>query len=207
MDQAEVWEGIASDWKKSRQKPWREVIDFLADKKGIILDIGCGSGRNFISGKEYFGIDLSGNMLRYAKQDARQRKIKLVAARASAASLPIKSDAFETVLFVAVLHTVQGKSKREKSLQELRRVMKKGSYAIITVWNRKQPKFAEARKESYVSWKHEGKMYMRYYYLYDKPELRRLLKAIGFKVERIFDSEIKAFNVFPKNIIAIVRKP
>jgi len=206
MNQQEVWEGIASDWKKSRHKPWKEVTEFLADKKGLILDIGCGSGTNFISGKEYLGVDLSKNMLRYAKEDAKNRKIKAVLSRASASALPVKSDTFETVLYIATLHTIKG-AARQRSLAEMRRVMKPGGCAIVTVWNREQPKFAEARKkEAYVPWKHEGKIYLRYYYLYDKKELGSLLEKTGFVVERIFDSENKAFNVFPRNIMAVVRK-
>lgn len=206
MNQLEVWEGIASDWKKSRHKPWKETVDFLSDKKGVILDIGCGSGRNFISGKEYFGVDLSKNMLQHAKEDAKKRRISVVLSRASATALPIRNDVFQSVLYIATLHTIKGAANRKKSLQELKRVMKDDGSAIITVWNRKQPKFAEAKKEAYVPWKHEGKTYMRYYYLYDKAELARLLKTIGFRVERVFDSKSKVFNVFPMNIIAVVRK-
>ncbi len=206
MDQKDVWESIASDWKNSRYMPWKEVLDFLADKKGIILDIGCGSGRNFVSGKEYFGIDISKNMLKYAIKDAKKRGITLIAAMANASALPLKNGMFDTVLYIATLHTIKGKPARKKSLLEMKRTMRDGGEAMITVWNRKQPRFDGAR-EAYVPWKHGGRTYMRYYYLYDKPELRRLLKAAGFEVKRIFDSESKVFNVFPRNIIAIVRKP
>src|SRR3989344_7235182 len=128
MDQKTVWESIAEPWKKNRKKPFDEVIDFLKDKHGTILDIGCGSGRNFIPGRNYVGIDFSKNMLKYTKKYSRKKKINAFFVRGDATALPVRNDYFDTVVYVAVLHTIKGKKSRKKSLLELRRAMKKGGH-------------------------------------------------------------------------------
>jgi ubiquinone/menaquinone biosynthesis C-methylase UbiE len=132
---------------------------FLEKQERPYIGHWLGSGRNFLSGKSYVGLDFSKNMLKYAKEDSQKRKIKALLVRANATMLPIKNDLFETVLYVAVLHVIKGKNNRKKSLLELKRVMKKGGYAIITVWNRDQPRFVKIKpkKESYVPWKYKGK--------------------------------------------------
>lgn len=203
MNQQEVWDTIAEPWHRFRKKPYEDLKEFLQNKKSLILDLGCGSGRNFIAGKRYVGVDFSVNMLRYAKEHAEKNGIELSLIKADITKLPLKSGAFDTVLLVASLHTIE---KREEVLREMKRAMRKGGEAFVTVWNRMQPRFALARKESYIPWKVDGETYLRYYYLFTQEELRKMLSKY-FIVKKISGSEEKAFKLFPKNIIAIVRKP
>jgi hypothetical protein len=57
-----------------------------------------------------------------------------------------------------------------------------------------------------VPWEFEGKTYMRYYYLFDEKELRKNLAAAGLEIVSLMGSESKAYNLFPRNLIAIARK-
>ena len=41
QNQQKVWDSIAEDWNRFRVKTVEEVKDFLKDKKGKILDLGC----------------------------------------------------------------------------------------------------------------------------------------------------------------------
>jgi ubiquinone/menaquinone biosynthesis C-methylase UbiE len=197
MKQKEAWNKIAEPWKKYRQKPIKEVVDFLKKKKGRILDLGCGSGRNFvkISGTIY-GIDFSKKMLEMAKETAKRKKIKAILKESEAHKLPFKNNFFDAAIFIAVLQCIETPKKREKSLKELFRVLKPGADAIIRVWNKDQKRFKNKKKEILVSWEDRGK---RYYYLYDKKELEDLLKTTGFEV-------IKAIKP-NENLLFIVRKP
>ena len=204
MDQQKVWDSIAEPWSERRKKLiFKEVLDFQKNKKGIILDVGCGSGRNLLKGKKYICLDFSKKMLAYTRKTSGKNTMLL---RADAVELPIKDNSFGDVLYVAILHVIKGKNERKKALLELRRVMKKNGRAILTVWNKDQPRFSRSKKESYIPWKHGGKKYMRYYYLYDQKELNNVLKSCKFKIESISGSDSKAFRLFARNIIAIVRK-
>ena len=41
QNQQKVWNSIAEDWKKFSLYTTEEVKEFLTDKKGNILDLGC----------------------------------------------------------------------------------------------------------------------------------------------------------------------
>jgi len=204
MDQQKVWDSISESWSERRKKLiFQEVLDFQKNAKGIILDVGCGSGRNILKNKKYICLDFSKKMLKYAKKKS-EKNIMFISADAT--DLPIKDNSFDNVLYVAILHVIKGKNERKNALKELRRIMKKNGRAIITVWNKDQPRFSKSKKESYIPWKHNGKKYMRYYYLYDEKELKNVLKSCKFKVESISGSDSKDFSLFARNIVAIVRK-
>ncbi|MEK6945207.1 MAG: methyltransferase domain-containing protein [Nanoarchaeota archaeon] len=203
-----VWNKVASPWKEVRKKPVEEVINFLKTKKGKILDLGCGSGRNFtkVDGVIY-GVDFSENMLKYAKSLAKERDVKVKLTKSRAENLPFKDNFFDAAIFVATLHCIPKEKERKKALQELYRVLKKGKEAIITVWDKNQEKFKNAEKEVLLSWKQEGKEYRRYYYLYEKDEIEKLVKSVGFKIKKVIDWENPEFFYSKKNIILVVEKP
>ena len=201
MDQKQVWEGIAESWNRYRQKPWKEVIDFSKNRK-FLLDLACGSGRHFLQGKKYIGIDFSKKMLRLAKQKAKKKKIDATLICADLSALPLKSSKFENILLVASLHLLSSNKKRT-CLGETRRVMKKNDHALITVWNKEQPRFTGKKKIIFAPWKIGNKKYMRYYYLFTKDELKNLLDEY-FEVEYV-ESQ-RRLKPFGENIIAIVRK-
>ena len=95
-----------------------------------------------------------------------------------------------------------------KALQELRRVLKPGGEAFITVWNRGQPRFWFRGKEIAVPWRTRDKTLHRYYYLFSYGELERLVKRAGFELlesfpERSYRWPIKFFS---RNICLLVRK-
>jgi ubiquinone/menaquinone biosynthesis C-methylase UbiE len=206
-DQEKVWDNIAKPWKSFRVKPLEEVQEFLKTKKGNILDLGCGTGRNLakIQGTIY-AMDFSEKMLKHAKEYSKKNKIKAEFVKASADSLPFKEDFFDSAIFIAVLHCIETKEKREKTLKELLRVLKPNSEALISVWDYNQKRFKNSEKESFIPWKHEKKEYMRYYYLYDKQEFIDLLKKVGFKIIKVMDkNNSNGFNS-KKNLIAIVKK-
>lgn len=206
--QEEIWNSIAKPWSEFRLKPVDEVVNFLKDKSGKILDLGCGNGKHFsnISGKIY-GVDFSENMLRFAREFAEKNNIKVDLIKSEACDLPFKDNFFDSAIFVAVLHCIDSKEKRKEALIELLRVLKPKAEAFITVWDYDQERFKNKPKESLISWKYNGKKYMRYYYLYEKEEFVNLLKETGFEIIKIFDKESPDGFYSKKNIVVVVRKP
>ena len=203
-DQREVWDAVGEDWHKFRQHTVNEARDFLNNKKGLVLDLACGSGRNFIDIKgKIIGVDFSERMLKFAKNNAKSNMLDIDLVNADAIHLPFKDNAFDSILFSNSFHCIKW-NKRKSALDEIKRVAKDKADIFISVWNRDQPRFADSKKEAYISWTVKGKTYQRYYYLYSEDELESLLKKY-FKNVKVFGSREKAFKKYPKNIIAIAR--
>ena len=204
MNQREVWENIARDWNDYRKVPPEEAAEFIANKSGLLLDLGCGSGRNFIqTDAAVIGADFSYNMLRFARKNAKERGLDVHLAVSDAIALPFKDDSFDAILAFNLLPSVKF-NMHKKVLEEIKRVSKNGSAIFISAWNKDQPRFAGKKRESFIPWKTGGKEYQRYYYLYSKDEFQSLLKK-HFKNVKVFYGREKAFKKYSKNIIAVAR--
>jgi len=209
QSQEKVWDKLAEKWHEYRKNTVYEVLDFLKGKKGKILDMGCGSGRNIIklSGVEWYGVDFSGEMLKIAERDAKAKNIKAVFFKSTLEKLPFEDNSFGYVTFISTLHCIEKKSNRKKALKELFRVLKKNREAVISVWDKQEnPKLHEMKaKEGYVNWKYDGKNYRRYYYFYTHRELVKLLEEVGFKILKV-ESKSENKTHSKKNIVVYVRK-
>jgi len=200
MNQQKIWNSIAEDWSRFRVKTVEEVKDFLKNKKGKILDLGCGTGRNFTKVKgTIYGVDFSEEMIKYAKINAKEKHIKVEVLISSLGKLSFADNYFDSAIYIASLHCVVSKEERENSLKELFRVLKPEGEALITVWSKNHGKLINLPKDATIEWKTKTRKLNRYYYIYDKEELRKLLKNTGFKIVSI--------NEDKKNIIVVVRKP
>lgn len=186
-NQEKIWDKIAGHWTKFRNKPFPHIAKFLKKQKGKILDIGCGSGRNFIKSKNlyFYGIDFSKELLEHAKK----KNIAIELKKANATKIPFKENFFNAVIFNAVLHCIPKATDRKKSLQELYRVLKPKSQALISVWSRNSKRIKNKPKESLIPWTIEDKKYYRYYYIYDKKELLDLIEDTGFKILKSWEDE------------------
>lgn len=200
LSQKQVWDKIAEDWNKYRQKPIPEVIEFLNNKSGKVLDLGCGSGRHLIESEEikFYEADFSEEMIRFAKENAEKKEINAEFFVADASKLPFESNFFDSAIYIAALHCLDSENLRKKSIEELHRVLKPNSQALITVWSKNHIKLVNHPKDATVKWKKQTEELYRYYYLYDKQELEDLLEQSGFKIKSIKEDN--------KNIEVIVEK-
>ncbi len=195
-NQQKVWNNIAEDWSKFRKKPRKEILKFLKEQSGKILDLGSGSGRNLIKLKniKMYEVDFSKKMLEFGKQKAEQQKINAEFIQAPANKLPFKKEFFDAGIYVSSLHCLNSKVERKQSLKELFRVLKKGAQAYVSVWDFNSKRFG-GKKQRKINWRNKG---IRYYYFYEKKELEHLLKSNGFKIiKQIPDKD---------NIIFIIEK-
>lgn len=206
-NQEKVWDAISGDWRKFRGTPVKEAIDFLKDKKGNILDLACGSGRNFckVDGTLY-GVDFSKEMLKNAKKYAKDMGFDVILKKSSADKLPFSDNFFDACIFIASLHCVDTEEKRKNALKELYRVLKPGSEILLTVWNKDQPKFRKEKKEMVLAWTVDGPRRIRYYYLYEKNEIRQLLESTGYKVTKILDHEDSDSFTSQRNLVVYAKK-
>lgn len=199
MNQEETWDGLAVPWEEYRIDPIEEVVDFLQNKQGNILDLGCGSGRNFtrVLGTTY-AIDFSQKMLNLAKNKAKRMGLNVEFEQAEAKKLLFENNFFDSAIFIDVLHCIKGEDERLKSVKELFRILKPGAQAMITVWSRNQKRIKNKPQEAEVPWSKDGKKIMRYYYIFKQQELEDLFKSVGFEVLSSKEE---------KKLILVVKKP
>lgn len=172
----------AMPFSDSRVKPWPFTIAFMkkyATPSSLVLDSGCGNGRQFISANTV-GIDFSENLLREAAA-----KQNLGRVRANVLAEPFRDDVFDTVLSIAVVHHLSTHERRVQCLTELRRVLKPGGNGLVYAWHTAaaaKKKFHHIKDTEYfVSWKGETDA-MRYYFLFTEEMLRSLCEEAGFVI-------------------------
>jgi len=180
-NQKEVWNNIAEEWYEFKTEPAFHVKQFLKGRKGNILDLGSGAGRNMkkiLRGKMYL-VDFSEKMIELAKERAKKKKINAEFFVSDLTKLPFEDNFFDSAIAIASLHCVEGEKNREKTVKELYRVLKKGAQVDISVWNKNSKKFMKSEKERFVKWRDKGS---RYYYLFDADEIYKLFEKAGFKI-------------------------
>jgi ubiquinone/menaquinone biosynthesis C-methylase UbiE len=207
--QEEVWNRIADKWEAYVVKKIPIVEGFLKGKKGLVVDIGCGNGRNMlkISGISYYGVDFSEEMIKNAEKYANNEGIdaRLFVRGVDKLDREVfKDNMFDYGLFLATLHCIEGDVKREKALKEFYRVLKKGGEGLISVWNSEDKRFYGLSGDVYMSWRKEGRDIMRHYYLYNPDEFYDLLKSVGFEIVEVYGSREDRFS--KKNTVVRVRK-
>jgi len=205
-----VWDEIASNWNNFREVPSPSVVDFLQDKHGNVLDLGCGSGRNFSAmckNVNLYAVDFSKEMLKFAEKKAKELKLNVIIEKSETDNLSFEDNFFDASICAAVLHCVDSKEKRQKTIKEIYRTLKPGHGAFISVWGKNSPRLKGKPKECFVSWsvkndkefrKTEGKIAQeRYTYIYDLEELKQEVLDAGFEILKIWEE---------RNVNVIVRK-
>lgn len=211
---AAVFDEIAESWYRVHH--WSRFTHELRElslkwKQGRLLNVGCAHGPDFLpfkDGFELWGLDISGRMIRLAQKYAAKFHLEVNLVVADAVCLPYRNDSFDWAIAIAVYHNIKGEKERLQALLELKRVLKPGGEAFITVWNRWQPRFWLKGKEVNMPWRLRGNVLYRYYYLFSYAELDRLLNQAGFTVMRLSPEKSYRFPLplFSRNICALVKK-
>jgi len=210
----EVFDQIAPSWYGFRHWTiFRRELEELAERwrGGRLLNVGCGHGPDFLPFREKFelyGVDFSRQMLNFARKYAEKFSLSVNLVLADAVYLPLADNAFDWAIAVATYHHIKGSKERLAALHELRRVLKSGGEAFITVWNRGQPGFWFKGKETLVPWRTKERTLYRYYYLFSYGELEKLAQQAGFKILKTFPERTYRFPMrfFSRNICLLVQK-
>ncbi|NLL89577.1 MAG: class I SAM-dependent methyltransferase [Dehalococcoidales bacterium] len=209
-----VFDRIALSWYNFRHRSiFKEELEELAAiwKQGKLLNLGCGHGADFLAFRDNFdlyGVDFSSGMLKQAQKYAAKFKYDVSLVEADICCLPFADSTFDWAIAVATYHHVKGKEERLKALIELRRVLKPGAEAFITVWNKGQPAFWFKTKDVKIPWREKETTLLRHYHLFSYHEAKKLALKAGFKVlslkpEKRYRLPIKYFS---RNICLLVKK-
>jgi ubiquinone/menaquinone biosynthesis C-methylase UbiE len=129
---------VAGDWEHIRKSFFADRVTSLAIEKLlprhlVLADIGCGTGSLTFELSRFadkvIGIDLSNEMLRRARQIAREKDIRNVEfRRADALALPLDAGSVDALFCVMVLHFLPDP---ERAVAEFRRVTRPGGSVIL----------------------------------------------------------------------------
>jgi len=213
VNNKEIFDWIAPSWYNFRHwSIFQTELEALARRwqKGRLLNVGCAHGPDFLPFKddfELYGVDFSAEMLKFAEKYAQKFGFTVELKLADVRRLPHPDQSFDWAISVATYHHLGGGEHRE-ALQELKRVLKPGGEAFITVWNRWQPRFWFKPKGVKVPWRQKGKTLYRRYYLFSYAELETLVKEAGFEIIKSFPESAYRFplKVFSRNICLLVKK-
>ncbi len=124
-----------------------ETVINASPNHGSFLEVGCGTGRISIGVAKHTenisitGIDLSGNMLKVAKNNAKAEKVdkKIQFLRTNGNNIPFKNNSFDAVFCHNMLHHI---SNPLPVLNEMARVVTKDGAFIVRDLIRKSRLFA-----------------------------------------------------------------
>ena len=210
----DIFNQIAPGWYNFRHwSIFRSELEMLAKRwqKGRLLNLGCAHGPDFLPFKQHFelyGVDFSTEMLKFARKYSQKFSFAVSLSLADVIHLPYPDETFDWAISVATYHHIKDSEERQTALNELRRVLKPGGEAFITVWNHWQPGFWFKGRQVAVPWRKKGKTLYRYYYLFSYPELERLARKADLKVLKSFPESSYRFPIkfFSRNICLLVRK-
>lgn len=144
-DVAEYWNGNASIWNDQVKKGfdlYREFINspnifaLIGDIRGkVVLDAGCGEGYNTRKiaqqGAKITGIDISPQMIQFAKEEEQKNQLKISYHVCSFSDMKIFDDNHFDIV-VSFMALMDGPNY-EKAIQEIHRVLKPRGYLVFSI--------------------------------------------------------------------------
>lgn len=163
-------------------KRFDEVSKLIEPVEGKILDIGCADGvftkviLDKSRAKEIIGIDVLKSSVDWAKKHWKKEK-RMKFRVADAHKLPFETSTFEAVFALEVLEHI---FEPIKVIEEVKRVLKKGGYAVFLV-----PAETLLFKIIWYFWtKGRGKVWKEtHVHAYSGDFLARLVAILGFEIE------------------------
>ena len=182
-----IYDIISKHFSTTRKIIWPKVEDFINTFKSnsLILDIGCGNGKNMGSREDciYIGLDACENLMKQAKLKSNCSYIV-----GNCINLPFESNSFHYAMSIAIIHHLSTESRRLQAIQEINRILKKDGEALIYVWAYEQPRFENEKSQDVnVKWmlqkkysekKENDEIFYRYYHLFKKNELENLIYQV-----------------------------
>jgi len=115
----------------------RHFVEEYMTKKGKVLDIGCGAGREAVAlaklGFDVLGIDIASKMVEKARENAQKNNLSIKFEVKSATELDYPNLAFDYILFSRAIYSfIPTRRLRVKVLRNIKRILKEGGLAVFS---------------------------------------------------------------------------
>ncbi len=196
-----TYDRIAESFAARRRDPWPEVRSFIESLPhgSRVLDVGAGHGRHttILAGRGHraVALDFSWRLLSIGRagEPRKRDSLRIDWVSGEATELPFRNASFDAGLCIAVLHHLPLESDRIAALTELRRVLRRRAPVCLSVWAREPQRFqsvpaaSEVDGDVEVPWTMPDKTVVpRFYHLFQRGELERLIIGSGLHGERFF---------------------
>ena len=177
----QVYDAIAPHFSSTRYKAWPRVRQYVESMPAgsLLCDVGCGNGKNLGLAPHVFsiGCDRSSQLLGIARGHGHE------VAQADALTLPYRSNMFDAVISIAVIHHLSTEARRLAALQELVRITAPQGKVLVYVWAVEQAK-DRGGSDVLIDWQMTSAfdptatLHRRYYHLFVKGELEHLCSQL-----------------------------
>ena len=178
-----IYDIIASHFNNTRVYTWKWLDDFMysLSKNSVILDIGCGNGRNMnFNNYHFIGLDNCNKFLKICNN----KNLNVI--EANMKNIPIVCNICDAIICIAVFHHLSSFESRIESLYEMKRVLRKDGLLLLSVWSINQPKkinkYFNKYGDTIVPYNKFGVIYERYYYIFRLEEIVLLFKIVNLKI-------------------------
>lgn len=179
-----VYNEIAEHFDDTRAYKWSWIEEFieqnnLKNSNKKVIDIGCGSGRNLLP--HFIGIDNSTKFINICLNKG------LTVIASDMCDIPLLDEKYDAILSIASFHHLSDEERRIKALKEMKRLIKPNGEGkiLLSVWSINQP-LKTRRTFKYgdviVPWNKNGKIYERYYHIFNIKKLKLLFEIVGLKI-------------------------
>jgi len=138
---AAVYDSLESPMDLLSYSRWRKEVFQWIPKKGTILEIGVGTGKNLLNyhiSHEVFAIDISENMLQRAKTRARKQSALVHLAQMDVERLGFPDKMFDAAISTYVFCSVENPLI---GLKEIKRILKLDGVAVFLEHMRSENEF------------------------------------------------------------------
>ncbi|KAM6383553.1 putative tRNA methyltransferase 9B [Alca torda] len=145
-----VYEKIAPYFNDARYKAWPKVQQFISEQEpgSLIADIGCGNGKYLhINSQVYkLGCDYCFPLVESARNEGHEVMV------CHGLCLPYRSECFDAVLSIAVIHHFSTEERRMRAIKEMARILRVGGQIMIYVWAMEQKQRRFEKQDVFVPW-------------------------------------------------------
>ena len=169
----------SKEFSDTRYCLWNVVSDFGKQfkKNDMVLDAGCGNGKNikyFHEKCNIIGFDNCSNFVKICKDKGYN------VFHSNILNIPMEKETFNYIISIAVIHHLDSECLHIHAINELMSLLTKNGQLLVTLWAYESDNYSKKKK---FKKGHNNVLFNtseRYYYIYDEEMLKNMLSHIKY---------------------------